>query len=242
MTRNSVNKTKITHTHTQKQANKQTNPKPPNKQGVQARLGKGVTVRYWGLQFVATWFLEIQVFQHIPVKSQRGPVSHMGTQVCHIRMAKRGHSCSSGREGGIWLHRVQWGKRGHTKHVQERAWCQHHCMDDTTEGKSLWMGKHGPCTFVEVWGRKLRNGKETPIPLTIIQLSSKARCHSVFQGSGTDCIFLSLLRFTIGGDHTDYFCAVIGHGEVATAHCNGTSTTQNMCEKAANISRSWKKS
>nr|XP_021140369.1 killer cell lectin-like receptor subfamily B member 1B allele B isoform X3 [Columba livia] len=44
--------------------------------------------------------------------------------------------------------------------------------------------------------------------------------------------------FTIGGDHTDYFCAVIGHGEVATAHCNGTSTTQNMCEKAANISRS----
>ncbi|NXW88417.1 KRBBB protein, partial [Alopecoenas beccarii] len=48
--------------------------------------------------------------------------------------------------------------------------------------------------------------------------------------------------FTIGGDHTDYFCAVIGHEKVATAHCNGSSTTQNMCEKAANISRSWKES
>ncbi|NWW98893.1 CLC5A protein, partial [Caloenas nicobarica] len=48
--------------------------------------------------------------------------------------------------------------------------------------------------------------------------------------------------FTIEGDHTDYFCAVIGHGEVATAHCNGSSTTQNMCEKAANISRRWNES
>ncbi|OPJ80542.1 killer cell lectin-like receptor subfamily B member 1B allele A isoform X2 [Patagioenas fasciata] len=48
--------------------------------------------------------------------------------------------------------------------------------------------------------------------------------------------------FTIGGDHTDYFCAVIGHGKIETAHCNGSSTTQNMCEKAVNISRSWKKS
>ncbi|NXU22957.1 KLRBF protein, partial [Thalassarche chlororhynchos] len=37
--------------------------------------------------------------------------------------------------------------------------------------------------------------------------------------------------FTVGGDLTDYFCAVIGHGKVETASCGGSSTTQNMCEK-----------
>ncbi|KAF1584758.1 UNVERIFIED_CONTAM: C-type lectin domain family 5 member A, partial [Eudyptes pachyrhynchus] len=42
--------------------------------------------------------------------------------------------------------------------------------------------------------------------------------------------------FTIGGDFTDYFCSVIGHGKIETASCSGSSTTQNMCEKAASIS------
>ncbi|NWX49943.1 KRBBB protein, partial [Steatornis caripensis] len=42
--------------------------------------------------------------------------------------------------------------------------------------------------------------------------------------------------FEIGGDFTDYFCTVIGHGKVETASCDGSSTTQNMCERAANIS------
>ncbi|XP_062426945.1 killer cell lectin-like receptor subfamily B member 1 [Rhea pennata] len=41
--------------------------------------------------------------------------------------------------------------------------------------------------------------------------------------------------FTIAGEMTDYFCTVIGFDQVATAPCNGSSTTQNMCEKAANI-------
>ncbi|XP_010076640.1 PREDICTED: C-type lectin domain family 5 member A, partial [Pterocles gutturalis] len=48
--------------------------------------------------------------------------------------------------------------------------------------------------------------------------------------------------FTIGGDFTDYFCTVIGHNKVETASCNGSSTTQNMCEKAANISERQKES
>ncbi|KAM6419726.1 C-type lectin domain family 5 member A-like isoform 2-T3 [Pluvialis apricaria] len=42
--------------------------------------------------------------------------------------------------------------------------------------------------------------------------------------------------FHMEGDFTDYFCTVIGHGRVETASCDGSSTTQNMCEKAANIS------
>ncbi|NWS75463.1 KLRF2 protein, partial [Crotophaga sulcirostris] len=42
--------------------------------------------------------------------------------------------------------------------------------------------------------------------------------------------------FKIGGPSTDYFCSVIGHNKVETASCNGSLTTQNMCEKAANIS------
>lgn len=48
--------------------------------------------------------------------------------------------------------------------------------------------------------------------------------------------------FTIGGDLTDYFCTVVGHGKVETASCGGSSTTQNMCEKAANISERQKES
>ncbi|KAM6384298.1 uncharacterized protein FN964_010213 [Alca torda] len=41
--------------------------------------------------------------------------------------------------------------------------------------------------------------------------------------------------FNIEGDFPDYFCTVIGHEKVETASCDGSSTTQNMCEKAANI-------
>ncbi|NXF32881.1 KRBBB protein, partial [Nyctibius bracteatus] len=42
--------------------------------------------------------------------------------------------------------------------------------------------------------------------------------------------------FTITGN-CNYFCSVIGHRKVETAPCRGSSTTQNMCEKAANISK-----
>ncbi|XP_059672710.1 C-type lectin domain family 5 member A-like [Gavia stellata] len=52
----------------------------------------------------------------------------------------------------------------------------------------------------------------------------------------------SRAMFNIGGDFTDYFCAVIGHGKVETASCCGSSTTQNMCEKAASISERQKES
>ncbi|NXL08583.1 CLC5A protein, partial [Mesembrinibis cayennensis] len=45
----------------------------------------------------------------------------------------------------------------------------------------------------------------------------------------------SAVMFTIKGD-PNYLCAVIGHGNVETASCGGSSTTQNMCEKAASIS------
>ncbi|KAM7129948.1 C-type lectin domain family 2 member B-like isoform 2-T2 [Ciconia maguari] len=48
--------------------------------------------------------------------------------------------------------------------------------------------------------------------------------------------------FLIGGDFTDYFCTVIGHGKVETASCGGSSTTQNMCEKDANVSERQKES
>ncbi|NWY54793.1 CLC5A protein, partial [Chionis minor] len=41
--------------------------------------------------------------------------------------------------------------------------------------------------------------------------------------------------FHIGGDFTDYFCTVIGHSKVETASCDGSTTTQIMCEKAADI-------
>ncbi|NXE77380.1 CLC5A protein, partial [Cochlearius cochlearius] len=44
-----------------------------------------------------------------------------------------------------------------------------------------------------------------------------------------------------GANHSDYLCAVIGPKKVETAPCGGSSTTQNMCEKAANISERQKK-
>ncbi|KAM7022539.1 C-type lectin domain family 1 member A-like [Passerculus sandwichensis] len=43
--------------------------------------------------------------------------------------------------------------------------------------------------------------------------------------------------FPILGYQRDYHCTVIGHGQVETAPCGGTRTTQNMCEKAATISK-----
>lgn len=36
--------------------------------------------------------------------------------------------------------------------------------------------------------------------------------------------------------YRDYLCTVIGFGQVHTAPCGGSSTTQNMCEKAATVS------
>ncbi|XP_030325068.1 C-type lectin domain family 7 member A-like [Calypte anna] len=39
--------------------------------------------------------------------------------------------------------------------------------------------------------------------------------------------------FQIESIYSDYFCTVIGHDKVQTASCNGSSTTINMCEKAA---------
>ncbi|XP_057281904.1 C-type lectin domain family 5 member A-like [Pezoporus wallicus] len=53
---------------------------------------------------------------------------------------------------------------------------------------------------------------------------------------------LSSDMFCIGGDFTDYFCTVIGYGKVETAPCSGSLSTQNMCEKAADISESQKES
>uniref|UniRef100_A0A672UT71 C-type lectin domain-containing protein n=1 Tax=Strigops habroptila TaxID=2489341 RepID=A0A672UT71_STRHB len=53
---------------------------------------------------------------------------------------------------------------------------------------------------------------------------------------------LSTDMFCIGGDFTDYFCTVIGHGKVETAPCSGAFTTQSMCEKAADISERQKES
>ncbi|XP_048156507.1 uncharacterized protein LOC125324547 isoform X2 [Corvus hawaiiensis] len=42
--------------------------------------------------------------------------------------------------------------------------------------------------------------------------------------------------FNITGKYRDYLCTAIGFGQVLTAPCYGTSTTQNMCEKAATVS------
>ncbi|XP_053834893.1 C-type lectin domain family 5 member A-like [Vidua macroura] len=42
--------------------------------------------------------------------------------------------------------------------------------------------------------------------------------------------------FSIIGHFFDYLCTVIGFDEVRSAPCNGSKTTQNMCEKAATIS------
>ncbi|XP_025068764.1 C-type lectin domain family 7 member A-like [Alligator sinensis] len=38
--------------------------------------------------------------------------------------------------------------------------------------------------------------------------------------------------FNIKRNFSDYFCAVVGHNRVASADCNGSSTTDYMCEKA----------
>ncbi|RLW01805.1 hypothetical protein DV515_00007646 [Chloebia gouldiae] len=42
--------------------------------------------------------------------------------------------------------------------------------------------------------------------------------------------------FSLHGYYRDYLCTTIGFGEVHTAPCDGSKTTQNMCEKAATIS------
>ncbi|NXO55725.1 CLC5A protein, partial [Aramus guarauna] len=42
--------------------------------------------------------------------------------------------------------------------------------------------------------------------------------------------------FNITGDITHYSCTVIGYGKVETASCDGSETTQTMCEKAADVS------
>ncbi|KAM4783195.1 uncharacterized protein ACIQIH_006159 isoform 2-T2 [Cyanocitta cristata] len=42
--------------------------------------------------------------------------------------------------------------------------------------------------------------------------------------------------FNIRGNDHRYLCTVIGFGEVQTAPCYGSPTTQNMCEKAATVS------
>uniref|UniRef100_A0A8C3NZK0 C-type lectin domain-containing protein n=1 Tax=Cyanoderma ruficeps TaxID=181631 RepID=A0A8C3NZK0_9PASS len=43
--------------------------------------------------------------------------------------------------------------------------------------------------------------------------------------------------FNISRPYSDYDCMAIGYGEVATAPCYGSSTTHNMCEKAATMSK-----
>ncbi|XP_031961248.1 C-type lectin domain family 5 member A-like isoform X1 [Corvus moneduloides] len=42
--------------------------------------------------------------------------------------------------------------------------------------------------------------------------------------------------FNITVKYQDYLCTAIGFGQVHTAPCYGSSTTQNMCEKAATVS------
>ncbi|XP_039564093.1 C-type lectin domain family 5 member A-like isoform X2 [Passer montanus] len=43
--------------------------------------------------------------------------------------------------------------------------------------------------------------------------------------------------FHLNRNYSDYDCTVIGYGEVHTQNCGGSSTTQNMCEKAATITK-----
>ncbi|CAN8212623.1 unnamed protein product [Coccothraustes coccothraustes] len=43
--------------------------------------------------------------------------------------------------------------------------------------------------------------------------------------------------FNLSRQYRDYECTVIGYGNVSTASCGGSETTQNMCEKAATISK-----
>ncbi|XP_050180550.1 killer cell lectin-like receptor subfamily F member 2 [Myiozetetes cayanensis] len=42
--------------------------------------------------------------------------------------------------------------------------------------------------------------------------------------------------FDIVGPYRGYHCTVIGFGQVQTAPCGGSSTTENMCERAATMS------
>ncbi|XP_077639300.1 C-type lectin domain family 5 member A [Lonchura striata] len=46
---------------------------------------------------------------------------------------------------------------------------------------------------------------------------------------------LNPAMFNLNGSYRDYHCTAIGFGEVHTAPCDGSQTTQNMCEKAATI-------
>ncbi|XP_041254781.1 C-type lectin domain family 5 member A-like [Onychostruthus taczanowskii] len=43
--------------------------------------------------------------------------------------------------------------------------------------------------------------------------------------------------FSLSRKYNDYHCTVIGFGEVHTENCGGSSTTQNMCEKAATMTK-----
>ncbi|XP_038011487.1 killer cell lectin-like receptor subfamily B member 1B allele B [Motacilla alba alba] len=43
--------------------------------------------------------------------------------------------------------------------------------------------------------------------------------------------------FRISRIYPDYLCTVIGFGEVQSAPCGGSTTTQNMCEKAATMTK-----
>lgn len=108
-----------------------------------------------------------------PCDKPKGAYKSRGSTGMSHQDGKRGHSCGSGGDGGIWLGSVRWGKKGYNRQVQERPWCQHHWMEATKAGEGFWMGKHSSYTFVEVWGRKWRNGRKIPIrqlliPLTII--------------------------------------------------------------------------
>ncbi|XP_039918697.2 C-type lectin domain family 5 member A-like, partial [Hirundo rustica] len=47
--------------------------------------------------------------------------------------------------------------------------------------------------------------------------------------------------FNISRCYSDYHCTVIGFGEVSTAPCGGSTTTKNMCEKAARMSKRHRK-
>lgn len=51
--------------------------------------------------------------------------------------------------------------------------------------RKVWMGKHCPETFVEMWETKVRSGRKIParqflVIVAVTQLSSQARCHSAF--------------------------------------------------------------
>ncbi|XP_014744608.1 PREDICTED: C-type lectin domain family 5 member A-like [Sturnus vulgaris] len=43
--------------------------------------------------------------------------------------------------------------------------------------------------------------------------------------------------FDTGRHYSDYHCTAIGYGQVGTVPCYGSDTTQNLCEKAATVSK-----